>query len=205
MCGIIGFSGDRNCVPILLDGLGTLEYRGYDSAGVAVQTECGIAVYKTKGRLDALRELLKTHPEAQGTCGVGHTRWATHGEPSDINSHPHEAENLTLVHNGIIENYAELKKELETLGYTFVSETDTEVAAKWIGHVYKQIGDPVKTLFAAAKAWAGAHGAKKLYISAHSSVESQAFYKKMGCVEAREYSQIHVEQEPWDCQLECLV
>lgn len=151
MCGIIGFSGDRNCVPILLDGLGTLEYRGYDSAGVAVQTECGIAVYKTKGRLDALRELLKTHPDAQGTCGVGHTRWATHGEPSDINSHPHEAENLTLVHNGIIENYAELKKELETLGYTFVSETDTEVAAKWIGHVYKQIGDPVKTLFAAAK------------------------------------------------------
>lgn len=150
MCGIIGFTGKINCVPILLDGLGTLEYRGYDSAGVAVETADGIVSVKSKGRLEALRERLATHP-IEGNCGIGHTRWATHGVPSDINSHPHSAPSLTLVHNGIIENYAELKVELEKLGYTFVSDTDTEVAAMQLDFRYKETGDPVKALFAASK------------------------------------------------------
>lgn len=156
MCGIIGFTGNRNCVPILLDGLGTLEYRGYDSAGVAVETADGVALVKSKGRLEALRQRLATHP-IEGNCGIGHTRWATHGVPSDTNSHPHSAPSLTLVHNGIIENYAELKAELEKLGYTFVSDTDTEVAAMQIDLRYKETGDPVKALFAASKDLRGSY------------------------------------------------
>lgn len=150
MCGIIGFTGNKNCVPILLDGLGTLEYRGYDSAGVAVETSCGVVSIKSKGRLEALRERLATHP-IEGNCGIGHTRWATHGAPSDINSHPHSAPSLTLVHNGIIENYAELKIELERIGYTFISDTDTEVAAMQLDLRYKETHDPVKALFAVSK------------------------------------------------------
>ncbi len=151
MCGIIGFSGDKNCVPAILDGLGTLEYRGYDSAVIAVETVHGIRVVKSVGRLSALRERLATHPEMEGTCGIGHTRWATHGVPSDVNSHPHSAPTLTLVHNGIIENYAALKEELTARGYSFVSETDTEVMAMQIDRRYRECGDPVAALFAAAK------------------------------------------------------
>lgn len=155
MCGIIGFSGNINCVPLLVDGLGALEYRGYDSAGVAVETHDGIITVKSKGRLDELRKRLATHGDLYGTCGIGHTRWATHGEPSDVNSHPHSAPSLTLVHNGIIENYAKLKAELEKKGYKFLSETDTEVAAMQIDMRYAEIKDPVRALFAASRDFCG--------------------------------------------------
>ena len=133
MCGIIGYTGKENSVPYLLEGLRALEYRGYDSAGVAVQKENGIGIVKAQGRIDNLEEKINSSGnETEGHCGIGHTRWATHGAPSDINSHPHRANNLALVHNGIIENYAEIEEMLRAEGYSFVSETDTEAAAKLI-------------------------------------------------------------------------
>lgn len=142
MCGIVGFSGKKNCLPILLGGLEKLEYRGYDSAGVAVFNNGRVTTVKTQGRLALLRD--KLAGGLDGNCGIGHTRWATHGAPSDVNSHPHGTERLTLVHNGIIENYSELKKELAAKGYTFVSQTDTEVAAKLLDSCYD--GDPVSSI-----------------------------------------------------------
>ncbi len=130
MCGIVGYTGKRQATPILLHGLEKLEYRGYDSAGIAVQTH-GIHIVKTKGRL---QNLLPFMSGLTGNCGVGHTRWATHGEPSQINAHPHQSSDgkVALVHNGILENYAELKAELLSLGYTFRSQTDTEVIANFL-------------------------------------------------------------------------
>lgn len=130
MCGIVGYTGKRQATPILLHGLEKLEYRGYDSAGIAVQTH-GIHIVKTKGRL---QNLLPFTSGLTGNCGVGHTRWATHGEPSQINAHPHQSSDgkVALVHNGILENYAELKAELLSLGYTFRSQTDTEVIANFL-------------------------------------------------------------------------
>ena len=112
MCGIIGYTGSEKCVPILLDGLKTLEYRGYDSAGVAMQEGEKIDTVKAKGRLSILSEKLNGGEGHDAHCGIGHTRWATHGEPSDINSHPHTTDNLALVHNGSIENYAEIGEML---------------------------------------------------------------------------------------------
>ena len=115
MCGIIGYSGREQAAPILLDGLERMEYRGYDSAGIAVRSaDRGIQVKKSKGRLKVLRELTHDGADLEGTLGIGHTRWATHGEPSDLNAHPHVSEsgNIALVHNGIIENYLKLKKQL---------------------------------------------------------------------------------------------
>ncbi len=150
MCGIIGYTGSNNSVPFLLEGLRALEYRGYDSAGVAVQNKDGINTVKTKGRIDNLEEKITSSSEkTEGHCGIGHTRWATHGAPSDVNSHPHRAANLALVHNGIIENYAEIEEMLRFEGYTFVSETDTEAAAKLIDYYYMRLGDPVKAIFEA--------------------------------------------------------
>ena len=119
MCGIVGYSGARNAVRVLLEGLSALEYRGYDSAGVSVFTENGLQTVKSAGRLAVVAERLASHP-LPGCCGIGHTRWATHGEPSDANAHPHGTARLSLVHNGIIENYAELKMELSAQGYTDV-------------------------------------------------------------------------------------
>lgn len=141
MCGIVGYIGDNEATPILVDGLKSLEYRGYDSAGVAVY-ENGINLTKTKGRLANLEEKLK-EIKTKGTAGIGHTRWATHGEPSDINSHPHMNGDcsIALVHNGIIENYMTLKEELQEAGQIFLSETDTEVAVQLIDFYYKQSGD----------------------------------------------------------------
>ncbi len=133
MCGIVGYAGSRQAGPILLDGLARLEYRGYDSAGVAVLSPGGgLCVKKTKGRLSALNELTDSGRALDGVIGVGHTRWATHGEPNDVNSHPHVGENgrIAVVHNGIIENYAEIKKFLRQKGLTFQSDTDTEVVAQ---------------------------------------------------------------------------
>ncbi len=148
MCGIIGFTGKTNAVPLLLDGLSALEYRGYDSAGIAVFGKNGdLEVYKSKGRLAAVAEKIASLPEPLvSSCGIGHTRWATHGEPSDINAHPHGTENVYIVHNGIIENYAEIKKSLTEKGYGFVSETDTEVAAKLLDMNYLETRDPLKAL-----------------------------------------------------------
>jgi len=148
MCGIIGYSGTENSVDILLGGLQALEYRGYDSSGIACFRSGGIEVIKTVGKLSNLKELvLKKENYLQSTCGIGHTRWATHGKPSDLNAHPHSTQNISLVHNGIIENYLELKQWLESeKGYSFLSETDTEIAAKLLDSVYREIRDPLISL-----------------------------------------------------------
>ena len=150
MCGIIGFTGDTQAVPILLDGLDRLEYRGYDSAGVAVvSSEAGLQIEKCKGRLSVLREKLETMPPLPGTTGVGHTRWATHGEPNDVNSHPHVSENgrVALVHNGIIENYAELKEFLLHKGVTFRSDTDSEVVAQLLEYCFRNCDDILDAVY----------------------------------------------------------
>ena len=144
MCGIVGYVGKRSAQDVLLDGLEKLEYRGYDSAGVALALDGGIRVVKSKGRLTALREKLAAQQLAQSFCGIGHTRWATHGEPSDVNSHPHSTPRVSIVHNGIIENYGLLKERLAAKGYTFQSETDTEVLVKLIDSCYT--GDPLRAL-----------------------------------------------------------
>ena len=144
MCGIVGYAGKRSAQDVLLDGLEKLEYRGYDSAGVALVQEGGIRVVKSKGRLDALRQKLAVQALAESSCGIGHTRWATHGEPSDVNSHPHSTPRVSIVHNGIIENYGALKERLAARGYTFESETDTEVLVKLIDSCYH--GEPLQAL-----------------------------------------------------------
>ena len=141
MCGIIGFVGREPAAPILLDGLARMEYRGYDSAGVAVRSETkGLQVKKTKGRLKVLSDLIHGGADLEGNLGIGHTRWATHGEPNDINAHPHVSENgrIAIVHNGIIENYLEIKEHLQKLGVTFQSETDSEVVAQLLEYHYNE-------------------------------------------------------------------
>ena len=150
MCGIVGFTGCHQAAPILLDGLYKLEYRGYDSAGIAVRDGEGeIEVIKAKGRLKVLSEKTNDGESVPGTCGIGHTRWATHGEPSENNAHPHVSDdgNVVAVHNGIIENYQELKDKLLRKGYAFYSETDTEVAVKLVDYYYKKYeGTPVDAI-----------------------------------------------------------
>lgn len=149
MCGIVGYAGTQNCVPILIDGLKKLEYRGYDSAGIATMQDSELMVVKSKGRLSALEEKLAELGELDSSCGIGHTRWATHGEPSDVNSHPHSSARISLVHNGIIENYAEIREFLIDQGYQFESETDTEVAVKLLDYYYK--GDPLDAILRTVK------------------------------------------------------
>lgn len=150
MCGIVGFTGSQEAAPILLDGLSKLEYRGYDSAGIAVRDEnAEVEIVKAKGKLKVLKEMTNDGKAVKGTCGIGHTRWATHGEPSALNAHPHcsDDENVIAVHNGIIENYQELRDKLLKKGYTFKSQTDTEVAVKLIDYYYKKyLGTPVDAL-----------------------------------------------------------
>lgn len=150
MCGIVGFTGVQQAAPILLDGLSKLEYRGYDSAGIAVRDgENETEVVKAKGRLKALAEKTDNGATVLGSCGIGHTRWATHGEPSESNAHPHKSDdgNVVAVHNGIIENYLELKEKLTRKGYVFYSETDTEVAVKLIDYYYKKYeGTPIDAI-----------------------------------------------------------
>ena len=141
MCGIIGFAGRGQAAPVLLDGLERMEYRGYDSTGIAVRSEtAGLQVRKTKGRLRVLADLIHDGADLEGTLGIGHTRWATHGEPNDVNAHPHISENgqIALVHNGIIENYLEIKESLQRQGVTFASETDSEVVAQLLEHHYNE-------------------------------------------------------------------
>ncbi|BCK85949.1 glutamine--fructose-6-phosphate transaminase (isomerizing) [Dysosmobacter sp. NSJ-60] len=149
MCGIIGFAGRDQAAPILLDGLERMEYRGYDSAGIAVRSETrGLQVRKAKGRLKVLAELTHGGKDLEGTLGIGHTRWATHGEPNDINAHPHVSENgqIALVHNGIIENYLEIKEHLLRQGVTFVSDTDSEVVAQLLEFHYHECGNMLEAV-----------------------------------------------------------
>jgi glutamine---fructose-6-phosphate transaminase (isomerizing) len=139
MCGIVGFTGNREATPIILDGLKKLEYRGYDSAGICTITGGKAEIRRTQGKLDKLEQLIYSQPLA-GRIGIGHTRWATHGRPSEINAHPHKAKTVTVVHNGIIENYLELKERLKAQGCIFSSETDTEVISHLIEEKVQQTG-----------------------------------------------------------------
>lgn len=143
MCGIVGYVGERNVTPLLLESLEKLEYRGYDSAGIALVSVKGIKIQKTRGRIADLRKIVEDSGESECTVGIGHTRWATHGEPSDVNSHPHLSKSgrVAVVHNGIIENYIELRAFLTTHGYSFSTETDSEVVSELIDFCYA--GDPV--------------------------------------------------------------
>ena len=150
MCGIVGYTGNHQAAPVLLYGLSKLEYRGYDSAGLAVRDGDGETdIIKAKGRLKVLADKTNDGESVPGTCGIGHTRWATHGEPSELNAHPHMSDdgNVVAVHNGIIENYQELKEKLIRKGYTFYSSTDTEVAVKLVDYYYKKyLGTPVDAI-----------------------------------------------------------
>ena len=149
MCGIVGYTGSKQAVPILLEGLSRLEYRGYDSAGVAVRNKKGKnEIVKTKGRLKVLSDMLDGGKALKGTCGIGHTRWATHGVPSVNNAHPHRNSDSSIVavHNGIIENYVELKDKLLSKGYDFYSQTDTEIATKIIDYYYKKWNNPLEAM-----------------------------------------------------------
>ncbi len=156
MCGIVGYVGERDCVDILINALSKLEYRGYDSAGIAVFDDKKIVVEKTKGRLKDLEDKLERNYRPVGKCGIGHTRWATHGEPSDLNSHPHGNQKITIVHNGIIENYSRIKKFLMEKGYKFESETDTETVAKLLDFYYE--GNPFETIKKVLKEVKGSYG-----------------------------------------------
>lgn len=143
MCGIIGYNGKKNAIPILIEGLKKLEYRGYDSSGIAYFIDNQIKIFKEKGRISELEKLLV---DDKPTIGIGHTRWATHGKPSKINAHPHRVGKVTLVHNGIIENYNVLKEELKKKGYQFQSETDTEVATALIDSLYQENDNKLEIL-----------------------------------------------------------
>ncbi|MGN0591741.1 MAG: glutamine--fructose-6-phosphate transaminase (isomerizing) [Ruminococcus sp.] len=156
MCGIVGYVGHRECTDVLINGLSKLEYRGYDSAGIAVfDHNQKICVAKSKGRLQNLIDRMNQDGKPSGCAGIGHTRWATHGEPSDVNSHPHSGGRVTIVHNGIIENYKEIKDYLSDKGVCFASDTDTEVAAKLLDYHYN--GSPVETITETIRALEGSY------------------------------------------------
>src|SRR4029078_8851854 len=145
MCGIVGYVGPKEATPLLVSGLRKLEYRGYDSAGLAVADGVRMQGVRWRGQLSGLEEMVAKEPPP-GSVGIGHTRWATHGRPSEINAHPHSdaSGRIAVVHNGIVENYSALRKEMQSRGVKFLSETDTEVAAKLIGELYQ--GDLVKAV-----------------------------------------------------------
>jgi len=166
MCGIIGYTGAKPVCPILLDGLRALEYRGYDSAGIAL-SGCTLTTVKRAGRIAVLEAALDAGAAGEkaesARCGIGHTRWATHGAPTDANAHPHATPRLALVHNGIIENDRALRQDLEAVGYTFVSETDTEAAAKLLDSIYAACGDPIAALLGLAGRLQGAYALAVIY------------------------------------------
>ncbi len=141
MCGIVGYVGKNNSVDILMNGLYSLEYRGYDSAGISIVKNDNIITFKSEGKIENLQNIIDKNKKIESNIGIGHTRWATHGAPSDINAHPHSTARLSLVHNGIIENYKDIKNNLINKGYKFISETDTEVAANLIDYLYN--GNPL--------------------------------------------------------------
>ena len=157
MCGIVGYVGKNQASPLLLDGLGKLEYRGYDSAGIAVICDRKINLKKTKGRINILRKKTDNGKNICGSIGIGHTRWATHGAPTDVNAHPHLSNDskFAVVHNGIIENYMTLREELTEKGYHFESQTDTEVIVHLIEMYYK--GDMKKALLKASTRLRGSY------------------------------------------------
>lgn len=155
MCGIVGYIGNKPSVDILVEGLKKLEYRGYDSAGVAIFENGSVKVLKTEGRMNKLEELLEEKGKPTGCLGIGHTRWATHGAPSDTNSHPHRSGRVTVVHNGIIENYSEIRSQLIAQGRTFLSETDTECISQMIDSLYD--GNPVDTIYNALERFRGSY------------------------------------------------
>ena len=156
MCGIVGYVGDNNATHILLDGLSSLEYRGYDSAGISlVDFDKNILTFKSEGKLENLKNILESNNNISSNIGIGHTRWATHGAPSNINAHPHSTARLSLVHNGIIENYRDIKKDLINKGYHFLSETDTEVAANLIDSLYNK--DPLYAIKKASEILEGSY------------------------------------------------
>ncbi len=158
MCGIVGYVGFKRATDVLISGLQKLEYRGYDSSGVAVHSGTELLVKKAKGRLKVLEDILEVSP-LEGNLGIGHTRWATHGAPSDINAHPHTSSDsgIAVVHNGIIENYMQIKEELMSKGYNFISETDTEIVAKLIEYFYKDSNDILDAVFKAIEKVEGAY------------------------------------------------
>ncbi len=156
MCGIVGYIGRRDCTEVLMDGLGKLEYRGYDSAGIAVFENNVIRTVKTRGKLVEMQKKLNEEGSPVGHCGIGHTRWATHGEPSDVNSHPHSNGRVTIVHNGIIENYIQLKEFLTEKGYTFLSQTDSEVVACLLDYYYSE-RNPLKAIMETVKELEGSY------------------------------------------------
>ncbi len=155
MCGIVGYIGNQNSVNVLVEGLKKLEYRGYDSAGIAVYDKDHVRVIKTKGRMATLEEKLSEENCPESFLGIGHTRWATHGAPSDVNSHPHKSGRVTVVHNGIIENYSELRAQLTAQGRKFLSETDTECICHMIDSLYT--GDPVEAIYDAIERFRGSY------------------------------------------------
>ncbi len=164
MCGIIGYTGNEDAVPHLLRGLSSLEYRGYDSAGVAFFEDNALHTIKTKGRIPTLKQKLQNEPRAGiSRCGIGHTRWATHGAPSDINAHPHGTARVMIVHNGIIENYTQIRQHLEEKGYRFVSETDTEAAALLIDELYGECGDPLTAIRNAGRKLSGSYAIAAIF------------------------------------------
>ncbi len=167
MCGIYGYTGSKDTLPRLIEGLSALEYRGYDSAGIAYFNKEKLKVIKTAGRISALEALI---PEEKSFCGIGHTRWATHGEPNERNSHPHGTERVSIVHNGIIENYAELKVKLIQDGYTFKSDTDTEAAALVIDKFFGETHDPVKALNMAAARLRGSYAIAAVFEGFEGSI-----------------------------------
>ena len=156
MCGIVGYLGNRQATEVLVEGLSKLEYRGYDSAGVAINIGEELSVRKFKGRVQVLADDLTENP-INGGLGIGHTRWATHGEPSDVNSHPHfnKEKTIAVVHNGIIENYLELREELQKEGYVFLSQTDTEVVAHLVDKFYE--GNLLEAVYKATEKLRGAY------------------------------------------------
>lgn len=161
MCGIVGYIGGRDCADVLMDGLEKLEYRGYDSAGIAVFENGGIKTVKTRGKLACMARKLESEGKPRGFCGIGHTRWATHGEPSDVNSHPHSNGRVTIVHNGIIENYAELREFLAEKGYTFTSQTDSEIVACLLDFYYD--GDPLRAISETVRELRGSYALGIMY------------------------------------------
>ena len=174
MCGIIGYNGNNKSLPILIDGLKRLEYRGYDSAGIAYLENQQLNIIKRTGKITNLEKSVNC--QNNSTLGIAHTRWATHGCPNENNAHPHQCGDITIVHNGIIENYEELKLFLIDKGYNFKSDTDTEIACAMINHLYQQHHDIVKTIHQCQKLFQGSYalgilvkGDNKLYCTRKDS------------------------------------
>lgn len=176
MCGIVGYIGKRDCADVLVGGLEKLEYRGYDSAGIAVFQDDIIKTVKARGKLECMKKKLIDEGKPQGFCGIGHTRWATHGEPSDINSHPHSNGRITIVQNGIIENYAELKAFLAEKGYSFISQTDTEIVACLIDYYYSE-RNPLRAITEVVKELHGSYAFGILF----KDFPDRVYAVKKGC------------------------